>query len=125
MSNRLYISADIEGIAGVVNGNYLMPGSFEYKQAGEWMTAEVAAACNASFEGGMEEIVVSDSHDNGQNILLDRLPDNVQLVCSQPRPLIMMEGIDIGDYVDALSTGYYTGGGDLRGVLAQTMQGGY
>ena len=124
MSNRLYISADIEGIAGVVNGNHLMPGGFEYEQAREWMTAEVVAACNAAFESGIEEIVVSDSHGNGQNILLDKLPDNVQLVRSQPRPLIMMEGIDIGEYIGALFIGYHTGGSDLRGVLAHTLHGG-
>ena len=124
MSKRLYISADIEGIAGVVAGNHLMPGGFEYEQARQWMTAEVTAACNAAFESGIDEIVVSDSHGNGQNILLDELPDNVQLVRSQPRPLIMMEGIDVGKYLGALFIGYHTGATDMRGVLAHTLHGG-
>ena len=123
-SQRLYISADIEGIAGVVNGNHLMPGGFEYEQARQWMTAEVVAACNAALDCGIEEIVVSDSHGNGQNILLDQLPDPVQLVRSQPRPLIMMEGIDIGEYVGAMFIGYHSGATDLRGVLAHTLHGG-
>ena len=36
MSKRLYISADIEGIAGVVSGEHMMPSGFEYQQAREW-----------------------------------------------------------------------------------------
>ena len=39
---RLYISADIEGVAGVVSGEHTMPAGFEYQQAREWYTAEVA-----------------------------------------------------------------------------------
>ena len=83
----LYISADIEGIAGVVNVNQCIPGQFEFEQAREWMTAEVVAACDAAFASGIDEIVVSDSHGNGQNLLLDKMPENVQVVRSWPRPL--------------------------------------
>ena len=88
--NRLYISADIEGIAGVVSGEHTMPAGFEYNQAREWMTNEVLAACSAAFDNGIKDIVISDSHGNGQNLLLDRLPTGTQLVRSWPRPLCMM-----------------------------------
>lgn len=118
---RLYISADIEGVAGVVTIEQLMPSGFEYQRACEWMTAEVVAACEAAFEHGVDEIVISDSHGNGQNLLLDKLPDNVQVVRSWPRPLGMMQGIEVGNYVGALLLGYHSGGSDLRGVLAHTM----
>ena len=124
MKKRLYISADIEGICGVVSTEHLMPGGFEYQQAREWMTAEVVAVCEAAFEQGIDEVVVSDSHGNGQNILLDQLPANVELVRSWPRPLGMMEGIQHGDYVGAVLLGYHTGASDLTGVLAHTLHGG-
>ena len=74
---RLYISADIEGTAGVVSGDQTMPGKFEYEKAREWMTAEVIAACNAAFSSGIDEAVVSDSHGNGQNLLLDKMRASV------------------------------------------------
>lgn len=121
---RLYISADIEGVAGVVSGDHMSPGKFEYEKAREWMTAEVVAACNGAFSSGIDEVVVSDSHGNGQNLLIDQLPDQVQVVRSWPRPLCMMEGIDIGDYVGAMLIGYHSGASDLRGVLAHTLHGG-
>ena len=123
-AKRLYISADIEGVAGVATGEHLMPAGFEYQQAREWYTAEVLAACNAAFEQGIEEVVISDSHGNGQSLLIDKLPDNVQLIRSWPRPLCMMEGVDIGQYVGALLIGYHSGASDMRGVLAHTLHGG-
>ncbi len=119
--NRLYISADIEGVAGVVSSEQTIVGGFEYQQAREWMTGEVVSACNAAFDRGIEEIVVSDSHGNGQNLLLDQLPDNVQVVRSWPRPLCMMEGIQDGNYDAALLLGYHTGATQLTGVLAHTL----
>lgn len=121
---RLYVSADIEGTAGVVSGDHMMPGKFEYEKAREWMTGEVLAVCAAAADHGIEEIVVSDSHGNGQNLLLDKLPDHVQIVRSWPRPLCMMEGVDVGDYVGAMLIGYHAGASDLRGVLRHTLHGG-
>ena len=103
MSKRLYISADIEGIAGVVSTEHMTPAGFEYQQAREWYTAEVNAACEAAFNNGIDEIVMSDSHGNGQSLLIDKLPDNVQLVRSWPRPLCMMEGVQEGKFVGEIS----------------------
>lgn len=120
---RLYISADIEGVAGVVSREQLMPSGFEYQNAREWMTAELVAACISAFDSGIEEVVVSDSHGNGQNILLDELPSRVQLVRSWPRPLCMMEGIQEGDYVGAVLLGYHSGATQGLGVLAHTLSG--
>jgi D-amino peptidase len=123
LHNRLYISADIEGVAGVVSREQIIPEGFEYQQAREWMTNEVIAACEAAFECGIKEIIISDSHGNGQNLLLDKLPPNVQLVRSWPRPLCMMEGIEQGQFDGALLLGYHPGATDPRGVLSHTLSG--
>ena len=124
MKQRLYISADIEGIAGVVSLEHMSPNGFEYQQAREWYTAEVNAACEAAFASGIDEIVMSDSHGNGQSLLIDKLPPRVQLVRSWPRPLCMMEGVQDGHFVGALLIGYHTGASDLHGVLRHTLHGG-
>jgi len=91
---KVYISADMEGVAGVVNQEQLRPAGFEFQQFREFMTAEVNAAIEGAREGGATEIVVSDSHGTGLNLLMDALPQDIQLVRSWPRPLGMMEGID-------------------------------
>ena len=63
---RLFISADIEGVAGVVSREQCAPSGFEYEQARKWMIDEVRAICDAAIDSGIEEIVVADSHGNGK-----------------------------------------------------------
>ena len=120
---RVYISADIEGIAGVVSRENLSPGKFEYEQARDWMTAAVLAAAETLREAGAEEVVVSDSHGNGQNIRFERMPEYVRLVRSWPRPLGMMQGVEIGKYAGAVLIGYHAGASSPRGTLAHTLSG--
>ena len=120
---RLYISADIEGIAGVVSRDNLMPGRVEYESARDWMTQAVVTACEAARELGAEEVVVSDSHGNGQNIRVERMPSYVQLVRSWPRPLGMMQGVDVGAFDGALLLGYHAGASNTHGTLSHTISG--
>lgn len=120
---RIYISADIEGIAGVVSRENLAPGRFEYEQARDWMTAAVLSAAETLHEAGADEVVVSDSHGNGQNIRFERMPEYVSLVRSWPRPLGMMQGIELGQYAGALLVGYHASATSLGGTLAHTLSG--
>lgn len=118
---RIYISADIEGIAGVVSRAHTRPEGFEYQQARIWMTDSVAAAANAAFAAGATDVVISDSHGNAQNLLLDRLPRQVEVVRSWPRPLSMMQGIEHGRFDGAFFIGYHAGATNPGGILAHTF----
>jgi D-amino peptidase len=120
---RLYISADIEGIAGVASRENLAPGRFEYEQARDWMTDAVVASCETLRELGATEIVVSDSHGNGQNIRFERMPAYVRLVRSWPRPLGMMQGIETGHFDAALLVGYHAGSANIAGTLSHSISG--
>jgi len=117
---KVYISADMEGIAGVVGREQLVPDGFEYEKFRVFMTAEVNAAIEAAREAGAAELVVSDSHGNGQNLLLDMLPQDIQLVRSWPRPLGMMQGID-ETFDAALLIGYHASAGNPGGIAAHTV----
>ena len=117
---KIYISADMEGIVGVVTGDQLGPQGFEYNRFREFMTEEVKAAVEAAFEAGATEIVVSDSHGNGENLLIEKLPKNVTIVRSWPRPLMMMEGID-ETFDGAIFIGYHTSTTNMSGVRAHTI----
>jgi D-amino peptidase len=103
---KVFISVDMEGITGVVQPAQLGPDGFEYQRAREWMTAEVNAAIAGVRESGPAEIVVCDSHGNGQSVLIDKLPDDVRLVRGFPRPLEMMQGID-DSFAAAMFVGYH------------------
>ncbi len=96
----------MEGITGVVQPAQLGPDGFEYGRSREWMTAEVNAAIAGIREAGAAEIVVCDSHGNGQSVLIDKLPDDVRIVRGFPRPLEMMQGID-DTFAAAVFIGYH------------------
>lgn len=117
---KVYISVDMEGITGVVSSEQLGPSGFEYERAREWMTAEALSAIQGARDAGATEIVVSDSHGNGQNLLIDRFPDDVTVIRSWPRPLMMMEGID-STFAAAIFIGYHASTANVRGVRAHTM----
>jgi len=117
---KVYISADMEGVAGAVTGSQLGPGGFEYGRFREFMTNEVNAAIEAARAMGATEILVSDSHGNGENLLIDRLPQDIQLVRSWPRPLMMMEGID-ESFDAAILIGYHASTTNMTGVRAHTF----
>jgi D-amino peptidase len=119
---KVYISVDMEGITGVVSADQLSPASFEYAQARKWMTAEVNAAIQGAREAGATEFVISDSHGNGESLLIDELPVAVPItvVRSFPRPLGMMEGID-SSFAAVMFIGYHAATTSTTGVRAHTM----
>jgi D-amino peptidase len=117
---KVYISADMEGVTGAVTGDQLGPTGFEYSRFREFMTAEVLAAIQGARDAGATEILVSDSHGNGENLLIERLPADVRVVRSWPRPLMMMEGID-STFDAAVFIGYHSATTNPRGVRAHTI----
>ena len=117
---KIYISADMEGIVGVVTNEQLGPQGFEYARFREFMTQEVNAAIQGAFDAGASEVVVSDSHGNGQNLLIEKLPKDVLLIRAWPRPLMMMQGID-ETFAGAIFIGYHTATTNPQGVRAHTI----
>ena len=103
---KIFISVDMEGISGVVQPAQLGPDGFEYQRAREWMTGEVNAAIAGIREAGPAEILICDSHGNGQSLLIDKVPEDVRIVRGFPRPLEMMQGLD-DTFAAAMFIGYH------------------
>jgi D-amino peptidase len=116
---KVHISVDMEGVAGVVSGDQLSPSGFEYGRFREFMTAEALAAVSAAKASGATEIVVADSHGNGENLLIERFPLDVTIVRSWPRKLSMMGGID-ETFDAAIFIGYHASTTSTTGVRAHT-----
>ena len=117
---KVYVSADMEGVVGVVTSDQLGPTGFEYERFRGFMTDEVLAAIEGARAAGATEFLVSDSHGNGENLLIERFPKDVQIVRSWPRPMMMMEGID-SSFGAALFVGYHTSTTNPAGVRAHTF----
>lgn len=117
---KVHISVDMEGVAGVVTSEQLGPTGFEYGRFREFMTREALAAVEAAKAAGATEVVVADSHGNGQNLLIDQFPADVRVIRSWPRRLGMVAGVD--DKVDAaIFVGYHAGTNNTTGVRAHTF----
>jgi D-amino peptidase len=116
---KVHISVDMEGVAGVVTGDQLSPQGFEYGRFRDFMTREALAAVTAAREAGATDIVVADSHGNGENLLIEQFPPEVTIVRSWPRKLSMMAGID-ESFDAAIFIGYHASTTNPTGVRAHT-----
>ena len=105
----------MEGLTGVVTGEQLGPSGFEYDRFRQIMTDEVNATIEAAREAGATEFLVSDSHGNGQNLLIEQLPEDVMIVRSWPRELGMMHGID-ESFDGVIFIGYHASTSNSAGV---------
>lgn len=117
---KVYISVDMEGVAGVVTSDQLGPSGFEYERFRHFMTSETLAAVRAAKESGATEILVSDSHGNGESLLIDEFPKDVRIVRSWPRHGGMMAGVD-SSFDAALFIGYHASTTNMHGVRAHTF----
>jgi D-amino peptidase len=122
---KIFIAADMEGCAGVSAPQALMPDrwAWEWSAARRWMTEEVLAVAAAAFDAQYTEVIVADGHGNAHNIDPDRLPDNVRLVRSWPRPMLHMEGVDDSDISACAFVGYHAGSTTSNSILAHSYSG--
>lgn len=118
---RIYISIDMEGLAGVVSSNQISATGNEYPAYRKIMLGELLAAIDGAREAGATKFVVSDSHGLLQNLSAEDLPEDVILIRGQPRPLSMVEGIDRGKFDGAMFIGYHASASNPRGVRAHSF----
>lgn len=119
-AQKILISVDMEGVAGAVTGEQLGPSGFEYQRFRKFMTDEALACIDGALEAGAKEIVVADAHGNGQNLLIEKLPDDVMVIRSWPRRFAMIAGID-ESFDGVMLIGYHSSTHNLKGVRAHTF----
>lgn len=115
---KVYISADIEGVAGVVSPQQGQPGNTDYERARRLMTEEVNAAIAGAFEGGASEVLVNDSHGPMTDILPELLDARADLILGKPKPFNMLAGLT-RDFAAVFLVGHHASASGF-GVLAHT-----
>ena len=120
---KVFISVDMEGIAGVVSGKETSSRGDDYNYFRKIMTLETNAAIEGALAAGATEIVVRDGHGSKTNIFPSLLYKKAKLLRGvTDRPENMMLGID--DTFDALMfIGYHAKAGTKDGILAHTSTG--
>lgn len=124
---KVYISADIEGITGLVSWSQCSRPdgkSFDYAFARRMITHDVNAAIRGARAAGATEVVVKDSHGNSKNILIEDLEPGVELISGHGSGTDgMVMGID-ETFDAAMLVGYHAMAGTLGGVMEHTITGG-
>jgi D-amino peptidase len=120
---RIYISIDMEGIAGVVHEDQTDPieprHSGEYNRFRRLMTSEANAAIAGALDCGATAVVVNDSHWLMLNLLAEELNPRAELISGGPKRLSMVEGIDAG-FDAAMFVGYHAKAGTGNAVIDHT-----
>jgi D-amino peptidase len=120
---RVYISVDMEGIAGVVHEDQTDPTDArhapEYNRFRQLMTNEANAAIQGALDAGATRVLVNDSHWDMRNLLAEELHRVAELLSGSPKRLSMVEGID-GGFDAALFIGYHAMAGTRDAIIDHT-----
>lgn len=120
--NGVFISVDMEGVAGVVHLHQVMRGMPEYERSCRLMTAETNAAVAGARRAGATRIVVNDSHGDMRNFLLDELDEGIELISGADKPYSMGAGLD-PTFEVAFFVGYHASVGTERAIMDHTYGG--
>lgn len=118
---KLYVSSDMEGVAGVcaweqVDARTPHP---EYATYRRHYTHEVRSAIDGARAAGTADVLVNDSHGPMRNLLLDDLPVDVRVIFGNRKPFSMVQDAD-ATFDGAFFIGYHGGAGDADAVLSHT-----
>jgi D-amino peptidase len=120
---KVFISVDMEGLAGVVSSSEVSSGSPDYAHFRSIMAAETNAAIEGALAAGATEVVVRDSHGAKQNLLPGDVDPRARLLRGQSTgPKNMMEGID-KTFGAVVFVGYHAKAGTPNAILEHTSNG--
>ena len=119
---KVFISADMEGIAGVVDGSQTSSANRDYGIGRRLMLAEVNAAIAGAFDAGATEVHVADSHGSMTNLPPDEIDRRAVLITGSPRAYGMMHGLD-QTFTAVVFIGYHAQASTVDGVIDHTYNG--
>jgi len=124
---RVYISVDMEGIAGISHHKPTARTDSEYPAAVALMVGEANAAIEGACDAGATDVLVNDSHGGMYNLVPAELDPAARLLQGQ-KAWSMVAGASPGPngpaFDVALFVGYHARAGHPTGTIAHTYTGG-
>lgn len=120
---RVYISIDMEGIAGIADRSHVDRGSDEFEWARLLMAGEANAVTEGAAEAGATRIVVNDAHGDLTNLRPQDLDPRAELLSGSlksPHPMVCHgdDGFDVAMFI-----GYHAAAGTEHAVLDHSFYG--
>ncbi len=120
---KVYISVDMEGIAGVSHPKPTERADSGYAAAVDLMVGEANAAIEGALAGGATDVLVNDSHGGMYNLRPADLHPGARVLQGQKAwSMVAGAGPDAGFGV-ALFVGYHARAGHPTGTIAHTFSG--
>ena len=121
---RIFISVDMEGLAGVVtSADVSSTANGDYQYFRKIMAAETNAAVEGAYRAGATYVVVRDSHGSKENLLPGDVDPRARLLRGlSSGPKNMMEGID-STFDAVVFVGYHAKAGTSNAILEHTSTG--
>jgi D-amino peptidase len=120
---KVFISVDMEGLAGVVAGSEVSPTGPDYAHFRAIMAGETNAAIDGAFRAGATDVLVRDSHGDKRNLLPSDVDPRARLLRgASAGPKNMMEGID-STFDAVVFIGYHAKAGTPNALLEHTSTG--
>ncbi len=116
---KVFISADIEGTAGIVDWEQVRGPGREYEIGRQLLTDEVNAAIDGAVQAGADHVLVNDAHWTMQNLHPGALHHNASYLSGKHKPLYMMEGLD-ASFDAAFMLGYHGAISAEHAILSHT-----
>jgi D-amino peptidase len=124
---RVYLSVDMEGIAGVSHPGPTRRTDSEYPAAVSLMVGETNAAIEGALAAGATEILVNDSHGGMYNLQPAEIHPAARLLQGQKAWSMVAGAARVGGEASfdvALFVGYHARAGHPTGTIAHTYTGG-
>ena len=120
---KVFISVDMEGLAGVVSGGEVTVNGPDYAHFRGIMAGETNAAIDGAFRAGATDVLVRDSHGDKRNLLPADVDPRARLLRgASTGPKNMMEGID-STFDAVVFIGYHARAGTPNAILEHTSTG--
>jgi D-amino peptidase len=123
---RVYISVDLEGIAGVSHPKPTGRGDADYPAAVELMVGEANAAIEGALAAGATDILVNDSHGGMYNLRPAAMHPAARILQGQKAWSMVAGAAPRADgpaFDVALFVGYHARAGHATGTIAHTYTG--
>ncbi len=118
---KIYISVDIEGVAGITHWDEAEKNHADWAEFREIMTLEAIAAIDGARAAGASEIWLKDAHDSGRNLITTMLPADVKIIREwSGHPFSMIQELK-SDFAGLVMIGYHAGVGSEGNSLAHTL----
>jgi len=119
---KAFISVDLEGMPYIVIPGHLALKGILHDEARRIATKVTLTVADELRKNGFDKVIIADSHGPMVNLLIDDLPDYVEIVRGFPRPLSMVAGIEGCDV--AVFLGYHAKFGTAKSTFDHTYSSG-